>query len=295
MGSFKPGIKTLSLGYFILICPLLNGLNIIFDLGEVLIKTDTLMALRHMGFSPIAHHLLNNPHKLLNVSTFLQYECLFRFLNKVAPRLPDQVDARDQHGILLPRIMCEWLDGTTSNRQTRELLLIALDEHPEYCRSQSEREMIRAMITMMFTPEIYVTTRKLIPSMADFVKECKAQGHQLFVLSNWDRESFELFKQMHPAFFDQFDGIVLSGEVGSLKPDPAPYNHLLHTHKLLPQDSIFFDDRIENIKTAKALNMGGCVVTKKQTYQCPLKSDIDVDALRNYLAQKNVSAAAPAA
>ena len=51
--------------------------------------------------------------------------------------------------------------------------------------------------------------RSIIKNGFEFAKECKRKGHKLYVLSNWDKESFALVKQTHPEVFGLFDGIMI--------------------------------------------------------------------------------------
>ena len=51
-------------------------------------------------------------------------------------------------------------------------------------------------------------------------------------------------------FLRLFDGIVVSGKVKLAKPDPAIYEHMLSEFKLNPRETLFIDDRRENVQTA---------------------------------------------
>jgi epoxide hydrolase-like predicted phosphatase len=54
---------------------------------------------------------------------------------------------------------------------------------------------------------------------------------------------------------DAFDHILISAEVGLVKPDPAIYNLCLQTLNVTPDEAIFIDDFIENIHGARAVGM----------------------------------------
>ncbi|MNY59541.1 D-glucose-1-phosphatase [compost metagenome] len=54
-------------------------------------------------------------------------------------------------------------------------------------------------------------------------------------------------------FIADFDGIVVSGEEGFIKPDEKLYKILLQKYNLLATECIFIDDNIENVKASVKL------------------------------------------
>lgn len=56
-------------------------------------------------------------------------------------------------------------------------------------------------------------------------------------------------------FWHMFLGIVVSAEVGHLKPSPVIFKHLLNTYQLKAEETIFLDDIEVNVEGAKAVNM----------------------------------------
>ena len=61
---------------------------------------------------------------------------------------------------------------------------------------------------------------------------------------------------MHRDFEGLFDGGVASCEVKVNKPDPRIYQTLLDKYHLRADESIFIDDRAENLLPASALGFG---------------------------------------
>ena len=53
--------------------------------------------------------------------------------------------------------------------------------------------------------------------------------------------------------FEDFDGRVFSHEVGTLKPDPAIYQHAVEEFGLTPADTLYLDDLPENIAKGEEL------------------------------------------
>lgn len=85
-------------------------------------------------------------------------------------------------------------------------------------------------------------------------------GVPLYALSNFSAETFPIARRLYP-IFDNFDGIVLSGEVGVTKPDPAIYRWLLARHGLRAEQCLFIDDRPDNIETARLMGFHAIVHT----------------------------------
>jgi HAD superfamily hydrolase (TIGR01509 family) len=58
------------------------------------------------------------------------------------------------------------------------------------------------------------------------------------------------FLRQQPVY-DNFDGEVVSCEEGVVKPMPEIYDILLCRYNLLPEETIFIDDREENVVAAQ--------------------------------------------
>lgn len=97
---------------------------------------------------------------------------------------------------------------------------------------------------------------KILKRCSQFT-DLQGNKHRLFVLSNLDLESLAILKENFPDIFALFDGIVVSGMVNSKKPNPQIFMHLLNTYNLQSHNSIFIDDKIENVIAAKQLGITG--------------------------------------
>ncbi len=93
-----------------------------------------------------------------------------------------------------------------------------------------------------------------IHESVDILMELKQRGYPLYALSNWNDETFQIALKEFP-FLRMFDGRIVSGEVKLVKPDPAIYSLLLETYNLNPRESLFIDDRDENVVGARACGM----------------------------------------
>jgi epoxide hydrolase-like predicted phosphatase len=69
-------------------------------------------------------------------------------------------------------------------------------------------------------------------------------------------------------FLHVFDVSVFSDEVGMVKPDPAFYHWILERLDVLPEESVFIDDKLKNIEAAHGLGMKGIhFQTREQALQ----------------------------
>lgn len=86
------------------------------------------------------------------------------------------------------------------------------------------------------------------------LKRLKSTGIPHYVLSNWSSETFAWVRDQFD-FLKWFDGMVISGEEGLAKPDPAIYELLLDRFDLKPSATLFIDDKPENVDVARSLGI----------------------------------------
>jgi 2-haloacid dehalogenase len=82
--------------------------------------------------------------------------------------------------------------------------------------------------------------------------ELKKDGYSLYGLSNWSAETFPKAFNKYD-FFKVFDGIIISGDVKVVKPDPAIFEILLKMVGLPASDCLLIDDSSANIISAHKL------------------------------------------
>jgi HAD superfamily hydrolase (TIGR01509 family) len=151
--------------------------------------------------------------------------------------------------------MQAWNKGTLDHEEILAAIDSYIGRHPNIFANQIEQELVWRLAYLIFDPSQFIATRALMPDMAAFVAACKADDHQLYVLSNWDRASFNLLYAQYSDFFGQFDGIIISGNYGIMKPDPAIFTTLLQLYNIEAHSCIFIDDQKENIRAAHSLGM----------------------------------------
>ena len=135
----------------------------------------------------------------------------------------------------MPQFWTDYDMGVLSFDQVSEELAAYRGVEPEFAR-----EMITIAIGKQ---ETIRPTEKLID-------ELKAAGYKLYVLSNMSREFIDFLRKQR--VYENFDGDVVSCEVGIVKPMPEIYDLLLERFDLDPTETIFIDDRKENVDAAAA-------------------------------------------
>ena len=86
----------------------------------------------------------------------------------------------------------------------------------------------------------------------EIMKQLKQKGYPLYGLSNWSAETFP-YAQEKFDFFHLLDDMVISGEVGFIKPEPEIYQLLLDKIKRPAQECLFIDDSLPNIEQANTM------------------------------------------
>jgi len=84
------------------------------------------------------------------------------------------------------------------------------------------------------------------------LKQLKQAGYSLYGLSNWSAETFPSARKKYD-FFDLLDDIVISGEVGHIKPDPEIFQIMLEKIGRPAQECLFIDDSLTNINQAQKM------------------------------------------
>ena len=92
-----------------------------------------------------------------------------------------------------------------------------------------------------------------------YLKELKSRGYHIYLLSDLSIDSYNYNKQFD--FFNNIVGGVYSFEVGSTKPNKKNYETLLSKYQLMPEETIFIDDRLDNVKAANDCRIHGIQFT----------------------------------
>ena len=132
------------------------------------------------------------------------------------------------------------------------------------------------------TPEIAkehmlyaISLQEEVEPTVKLIKELKEKGYKIYALSNMSKEYIEFLRKL--PVFDCFDAQIVSCEVGFGKPDRRFYEYLLSHCELNPAETIFIDDRKDNVDAGAELGIipfhfalndpeGSCEALRKVIY-----------------------------
>ena len=81
--------------------------------------------------------------------------------------------------------------------------------------------------------------RKIFQNSVNVLDDLKNNKYECYVLSNWSWETFQ--------------GLLISGKEKLVKPDAQIYKLAVNRFNLIPQETVFIDDKKENIEAANKL------------------------------------------
>ena len=90
-----------------------------------------------------------------------------------------------------------------------------------------------------------------LPGLLDFMEEARDRGLSLGLVTNAPGENVEAILPAL-ALGEFFDEVVLSDEVGPVKPDPAPYIAALEKLGVTPEEALAFEDSTSGIASSVA-------------------------------------------
>jgi len=104
--------------------------------------------------------------------------------------------------------------------------------------------------------------------------ELRSRGRRVAALSNFSADAWPWATARFP-FLAWFDGVVISGEVGVAKPDPAIYRIAIERLALDPARTLFVDDMPVNVAAARACGIEAVVFEGPEK----LRRDLEAHAL----------------
>jgi FMN phosphatase YigB (HAD superfamily) len=220
---------------------------IIFDVNGVLCTTNKLRAAQIIGADVISAYILEQ----LKFPTSID---LFKALQEI-PAISTMHAFNDE--IALPQIMVDWKAGIQDTRDIQDAMMTHIAASN---LTTAEKNLYTQIVLMITTPAQLIATKQIIIEGLQLARTLKKLGYKLYVLSNWDAASFQLFVKKFPELFtyedqDLFDGIMIAGQQHCLKPDQKIYQAYLKKFNIDPAQAIFIDDSLKNIQTAQKLGI----------------------------------------
>lgn len=93
-----------------------------------------------------------------------------------------------------------------------------------------------------------------LPHNVESFYRLKEDGVKVYILSNWMEDSYLNSIADMPIIADA-DGIIISYQVGLIKPEPEIFEMLLNHFKIDRETAVFFDDTLKNVETARKVGL----------------------------------------
>lgn len=101
-------------------------------------------------------------------------------------------------------------------------------------------------------------TIELYPYAYSWIRDLKSKGYHVYVLSNFS-EKLHSECGNKVDFLKEIDGYILSYQEKLIKPDDSIYQRLIERYHLVPEESVFIDDKQVNIEAARRNGLHGIV------------------------------------
>jgi 2-haloacid dehalogenase len=137
----------------------------------------------------------------------------------------------------------QWNLELDRGRPMREAVEELAERHPDH--AASIRAYRQRWVEMVAGP---------LPGMPKLVADLRSAGLPTYVLTNSPGEAFPWACQAYP-FLQSFDGALVSGDLGLVKPDPAIFRALISRFGLEPAATVFVDDVEANVASARACGL----------------------------------------
>jgi putative hydrolase of the HAD superfamily len=172
----------------------------------------------------------------------------------------------DFGGVLVTWRPQEIIDSFYTEPELRDAIRTHAFHHDDWLEMDrgtlDEPTIVRRIAARMRRPEreieaLFEHVRgALVPIEATvaLLGELRDQGYRLYGLSNMSAAIFAYLETRHE-FFGAFDGIVVSADVKSIKPEPAIYEQLRRRFDVDFAESVFIDDLERNVASARALGL----------------------------------------
>ena len=153
--------------------------------------------------------------------------------------LPTWVDALRPHGIEIDEeFYRERISGRSNSKIVEDLLPdLSAEEGRDLADAKEASFRERA------------DELEPLPGLLNFMREVKDRGLSLALVTNAPEENAQTML-LALELREFFDEVVLSDEVGPVKPDPAPYRAALDKLGVVPKEALAFEDSTSGIASS---------------------------------------------
>ncbi|HSX06623.1 MAG TPA: HAD family phosphatase [Candidatus Saccharimonadia bacterium] len=175
----------------------------------------------------------------------------------------------DFFGVFCPDITMNWFKKMSPNYEVKLPEFQTICTRSDYgtlSRADFYKEVSALLGVSVDEMEKGVEAETVINTpLVDYIKELRQEGCRTACLSNGTHE-WTLAVINNHGLTHLFDRIVLSGDLGVVKPSPEIYNHTLEKLNVAASEAIFVDDRKVNVDAAEACGIHGLLFDNTETF-----------------------------
>lgn len=147
-----------------------------------------------------------------------------------------------------PAVQQEVLDVTIKHADWLELDKGTLTVEQAIANALERTQLDRTVVAGVY--QNLPKSLQIIEATVVAMNRAAAAGVPMYILSNMQSHAWNYLEKTH-ACFGMCTGVVVSCDVGLIKPDHAIYHHLCERFSLKPSECIFIDDMPENTEAAR--------------------------------------------
>jgi 2-haloacid dehalogenase len=154
-------------------------------------------------------------------------------------------DSQEKHAYFFDNICTnDWNEEQDSGRSIVEATQLLVKQFPDW--EQPIRDYYGRWTEMLKGP---------IHETVEIFRQLKDSGkYKTYALTNWQGDLFHVALVRYN-FLHWFDGRVVSGDEKTRKPFHEFYHRLLDRYTVAPQNALFIDDNLRNVKAAEELGI----------------------------------------
>ncbi|MFW9821273.1 MAG: HAD family hydrolase, partial [Candidatus Thorarchaeota archaeon] len=156
--------------------------------------------------------------------------------------------------------------GLSSGRLTTQEFLQKIFEKYYYPFQKTDGALPPKKVNVEYYVELwfdlYSQVTNLSLDMAEIIEHLHQAGYTVSLMSN--THDVHAKSNYLRGFYDIFDNIFLSNEIGFIKPDMDKYKYVLKKLDTKPKKCVFIDDKIQNLVPARKL---GIIVIRFESFE----------------------------
>lgn len=225
---------------------------IAFDSTDVLVHSNMNQRIKLVGVTNIFRNILNPSRlgKAFFFDTLRKLKASEWAQNLASSENPP----KDNKGRVTPPIMHDYHKGLISGTEIHSRL-------SSLNISSSEKGLVLGMAANLL-PENLGSMMYPDKKMIELIKTLKEKGYKVVVFSNFAKDAFEVLQQKYTELYGLFDDIILSSDLGDIKPCQSAYKKVAVRLGVKPEQIYMIDDKVQNVEEAKKAGLGGFVFTK---------------------------------